>query len=263
MINIILTTLGITSPILVLCSIGLYLFLRKYINDRFEIVKNEQIELYKQNLQKDYVIFEHRKNGLSNILKLFSETLVSIKAKFDYQDGLYYLISEKDCDKFEIRLSENILFVNESTSDILNFVIRILRKNSDFIEKATGEQDSYFEGADLSILNYIYEKLVIIFRKELLEVSDEINVEEIKYMEIAFMMKHFYENDSIKRKELDPFNYTTQPIMEAINTIKASKPVVTRILKEIIKKYEEDEYKSEYRYLSMQKANEYVLFLEK
>lgn len=262
MLEAILKTIGITSPILILCATGIYLLLQKLINDKFEVIKSENVEKMKQYLKKDMTLFEKKKEGLSNILKLTSQILTKIKSHCNYMDGGYYLISEEECDNYEIQISEHILYVDDTTTDILDLIVKILRKNSDFMEKITGDYGGYFLYEDLVMLEYIYQRLVQIFRKQLFDKADEINADEIKLMEIAFIIKHFVDLREIERKEVEPFDYSRQTIMDAIFQIRNSKKEVIKLLENIILKYEKGESKSEYNFRYIQKAKEYVAFMK-
>lgn len=81
-------------------------------------------------------------------------------------------------------------------------------------------------------------------------------------MEIAFLIKHFSNFRKIKRNEIEPYDYTNQPVLEAVKKIRSSKDDVIRLLKVAIQDYEKSDIQSQYQYDYIQISKEYILFLQ-
>ncbi|WP_076790690.1 hypothetical protein [Chlorobium sp. KB01] len=140
----VLRILGITSPILFLIGLMIYVLLKKMLEDRFDILKSEEIEGVKHKLAKDIRLFENEKEALSGVLQAISNVIIQVKSSYIVSVDEFRVISESRCDDLELELSRYVLYVDRDSQDLISLAIKILRKNSSWLYDVTGDHDDLY-----------------------------------------------------------------------------------------------------------------------
>jgi hypothetical protein len=234
----------------------------KKMESNIEFGKDNKLEKLKNSLTKDIQIFEKEKESLAAILSLFCKMSIQISDSFIPEENRYLLIEESDIDTLELKIQEYILYVNDTNIRMIDLLLQVLRTNSTFIIKVTGENDFSFASEDLPLFNYLFKKLQILFKEQLFEKNMDEN-QEVDGLCISYFITALSQDDLIDKKIIEKYSYKYIPISLATENIKKNKKNVIEILIQLKNKIEDSGENSNYRYSQIKKIDEYIEILKK
>lgn len=223
---------------------------------------DRKIEKFKFGLQKDIKIFEKEKEALSEILRCFTEVYFTISEGFNFEDGTYRPISREYCNKVEQELSQYLLFVNDQNLTIIEFLLKIMKRNNTFVSEATGDMDLCFRSKDLSLFEFIYKKLTQALKHQLFEKSNEELYTEISIMNISYLIDDLREDSIIEKNKCEKYMYANYPILQVINNIKTDSVIVKKILEQAIDVIKQKESIMNYRFNQIVEITESIKTIE-
>jgi len=259
MLRQIIAVLGITSPIIVIISTGIYFILRKVISDKFDVIKERQIEEIKYSIAKGMQIFEKEKEALTAVLASVSQMIIYVGTLFSFQDEEYSLIEEKKCDEFELGLANYILYLDDISFECIELIQKILRRNSTWIIDAVGHNEFRFDSNDIELLKYLYQELTRSFKDQLF--AKRKNNYDIKIIKISFMLRKFVEDKILSKSEVAEYIYNEYPINLVISRIKDRKEIIIELFNKVLKTFEEREMQSNYRYNQTLELQQLIKYL--
>lgn len=183
MFDNLLVALGISSPILIALSAGIFYSLKNIFERRLDIYKEKTLEKFKDEITLKNIEFQHslslefdkvriihdrQKEVLTEILNVINNLIVDVFDSYIYEDAYYPLFPDTKYQKAKKAVYANGLFVNSDSLRLLNTFFDVFQKNTDWIYSAIGHDDEmHFSRYDIHFLELIQNEIFKKFRWQL------------------------------------------------------------------------------------------------
>jgi hypothetical protein len=234
--NNILTMLGITSPLLIITVVILYLILQRAIIAKFDIMKtqeinnvkndldkdlesfksqmNSELESTKHQLQLDYakqsIVFDKQKESFSQIIGAIENAKKSLLKRKEY-DEPWVPIKWSDVEQFQGSIAAQVLYIDSECDRLLSFFITEMYRASHGPDYVQPPQDKEIEYA-FRMLEFLSIKILEHFRKLLgIKVDNDPILDVDLYYSCVFIKEfNFTEKDYLTKRFMKIDLYQSQ-----------------------------------------------------
>jgi hypothetical protein len=224
------------------------------------VSKNHEIYTNKRSFT-----FDKKRGYFYKILSLIAKIIIYIKSRYSLENDSFDLISEKDCDEFELMMKNKFLYLNDNDIFIINFIVDILRQNSSWLYNIANSEDNVsFNFKDIKLVEYLYETLARSFKKQLFEKKYKNNVSNnIIFLKISnFYINWIKYKNLVDDNLLSKYNYNESTILKTIENCNKNKQKLLELLKEIFKKYKEKENNTDIDFIKIEELSNLITMLE-
>ena len=187
--------------------------------------------------------FDKKNAAFTLILSQIKRIINTIKAGYSWENDKFLLLSESQCDDFEEIIMNEILYLPERVKYVLEFIVKLLRNNSDWRYNiiTPPDEDIGFIYGDLKLIEYFYGTLVselkMIINDKKKDFSDK-DFNDIKFLKLCYLLKDNY--SFIKTDaafSLENYNYEDNSIIEVLNNFHKEREKIIIQLKNVLKNH--------------------------
>lgn len=179
MIEYVLISLGVSSPIFLFIGVVIYRFFKKELNTLMGLFEQKQLReigiefdkkfaefksLVELNSYKTEIIYDKQKDALTECIEQISSIILSIENSFDFDDFDFQLVCIEEYNLVNKCIAKNCLFISPVNWRIVDYFLSrlfaVTRNNTHDISDTI----SIFE---YDILKYLQKKIISGFRFQL------------------------------------------------------------------------------------------------